>query len=133
MSDDSGHDGDVPAQPAPATWRQQPNVDVWWSRRGQVSNWMTYALALAVSVGAVVLLPAPFSMVVLLCAVVVATWQWAKTYVTAYRITQSRIEVHSGVLSPQMNPVEFYRVNDYRVRRPFIYRPFGRGNLWVFS
>ena len=51
--------------------------------------------------------------------------RWLKTKYTRYEITTQRIIFHTGVFSRKRDEMELYRVKDYRVLAPFLYRLFG--------
>jgi uncharacterized membrane protein YdbT with pleckstrin-like domain len=46
-----------------------------------------------------------------------------------YDITSERIKITSGILSKKGTALELYRVKDYTLEAPFLYRLFGLGNV----
>ncbi len=55
--------------------------------------------------------------------------RYLKTKYTRYEVTTQRIIFHTGVFSRQREELELYRVKDYRVVAPFLYRIFGLENV----
>ena len=55
--------------------------------------------------------------------------RYLKTKFTRYEITTQRIIFHSGVFSRRREELELYRVKDYRVIAPLLYRMFGLENV----
>ena len=56
-----------------------------------------------------------------------------KTSCMRYEITPEELEYHSGIFSRKHEYIELYRVKDFEVERPFLYRLFGRGNLILYT
>lgn len=52
-----------------------------------------------------------------------------KTATTTYTLTPERLVYERGILSRKCDEIELYRVKDYQVVVPFIYRIFGVSNL----
>ncbi|WP_299578026.1 PH domain-containing protein [uncultured Sunxiuqinia sp.] len=50
-----------------------------------------------------------------------------------YEITAEELQFHSGILSRKHEYIELYRVKDFQVQRPLIYRIFGLGNLLIYT
>lgn len=50
-----------------------------------------------------------------------------------YEITPEELKYHSGILNRKHEYIELYRVKDFRIERPFIYRLFGLGNLIIYT
>lgn len=46
-----------------------------------------------------------------------------------YDVTSERIKITSGILSKKGTALELYRVKDYTLEAPFLYRLFGLGNV----
>jgi uncharacterized membrane protein YdbT with pleckstrin-like domain len=46
-----------------------------------------------------------------------------------YEITSERIRVSSGILSKRTTALELYRVKDYTLEAPFLYRLFRLGHI----
>ena len=65
----------------------------------------------------------------LLIPILIAVYAWLKVSNTKYRITTQRFIETSGILSKKIEEVEFYRVRDYSIEIPFLYRLFGLSNI----
>jgi uncharacterized membrane protein YdbT with pleckstrin-like domain len=50
-----------------------------------------------------------------------------------YEITSEELRYYSGILRRKHEFIELYRLKDYRIDRPLIYRLFGLGNLTVYT
>jgi uncharacterized membrane protein YdbT with pleckstrin-like domain len=50
-----------------------------------------------------------------------------------YEITLEELKHHSGVFSRKHEFIELFRVKDFRIERPLIYRMFGLGNLIIYT
>ena len=55
--------------------------------------------------------------------------RWLKTRSTVYEVTTQRIIFHSGIFTKRREELEMYRVKDYTLVAPFLYRMFGLENL----
>jgi len=60
-------------------------------------------------------------------------YQILKVYCIRYEINTEELKHYSGILSRKHEFVELYRIKDYRVERPFVYRLFGLGNLILYT
>ena len=58
-----------------------------------------------------------------------AFYRWLDVRCLRYEITSERIRVSSGILSKRTNALELYRVKDYTLEAPFLYRLFRLGNI----
>lgn len=56
-------------------------------------------------------------------------WLWARSRATRYELTTRRVVVETGLLSKQLEQVDLYRIDDYRLDLPFAQRLLGTGNL----
>lgn len=56
-------------------------------------------------------------------------WLLLKTGMTSYRLTAGELLVTTGVLSQKTDSLELYRIKDYQITSPFLYRIFGLSNL----
>jgi len=56
-----------------------------------------------------------------------------KTSCMRYEITPEELEYHSGIFNRKHEYIELYRVKDFEINRPLIYRLFGRGNLILYT
>lgn len=63
------------------------------------------------------------------------SWLWRYLIVsnTSYTLKSDRILIHTGVLNKQQDQIELFRVRDYQVREPFVYRFVGLGNVIIIS
>lgn len=50
-----------------------------------------------------------------------------------YEITQEELKHHTGIFSRKHEFIELFRVKDFRIERPLIYRLFGLGNLIIYT
>ena len=74
-------------------------------------------------------LPVYFSVLALLNL----AWQILRVYCTCYEIDPEELRHYSGVLSRKHEFIENYRIKDYVIEKPLIYRLFGLGNLTVYT
>lgn len=58
---------------------------------------------------------------------------WLRTSTTRYKLTNQRFIETTGILSKNINEVEFYRVRDYTIRVPFIYRFFDLSDVVLIT
>lgn len=50
-----------------------------------------------------------------------------------YEANPEELRIYSGIMRRKHEYVEIYRIKDYRIERPFIYRLFGLGNLILYT
>ena len=60
-------------------------------------------------------------------------YQILRVYCIRYEIDSEELRHYSGVFQRKHEYIELYRVKDYRVERPLIYRLFGLGNLTIYT
>ena len=60
-------------------------------------------------------------------------YQILRVYSIRYEIDTEELRCYSGVFSRKHEFIENYRIKDYRIERPLIYRMFGLGNLIVYT
>ena len=60
-------------------------------------------------------------------------WQILKVYCISYEIDPEELRYYSGILSRKHEYIELYRIKDFRVERPMIYRMFGLGDLTIYT
>ena len=60
-------------------------------------------------------------------------YQVLKVRCTRYEITPEELKYYSGILSRKYEYIELYRVKDFQIERPFIYRMFGLGTLIIYT
>ena len=60
-------------------------------------------------------------------------WQILKVYCISYEIDPEELRYYSGILSRKYEYIELYRIKDFRVEKPMIYRMFGLGNLTIYT
>lgn len=56
-----------------------------------------------------------------------------KIYCLRYEIGSEELSYYSGILQRKHEFIELYRLKDYRIDRPLIYRLFGLGNLTIYT
>jgi len=56
-----------------------------------------------------------------------------RVYCTRYEIDTEELKYYSGILNRKHEFIELYRVKDFQVDRPLIYRMFGMGNLIIYT
>ena len=60
-------------------------------------------------------------------------YQIVRVYCIRYEITSEELRHYSGVFLRKHEYVELYRVKDYKIEKPLIYRIFGLGNLTIYT
>ena len=60
-------------------------------------------------------------------------WRYLVVRSTEYTITPERLINTFGVLDRSQEEIELYRVKDYEISQPFIYRIFGIANIRLIS
>ena len=60
-------------------------------------------------------------------------WQILKVYCISYEIDPEELRYYSGILSRKHEYIELYRIKDFRVEKPMIYRMFGLGDLTIYT
>lgn len=60
-------------------------------------------------------------------------YQIVRVYCIRYEITSEELRHYSGVFPRKHEYVELYRVKDYKIEKPLIYRIFGLGNLTIYT
>lgn len=60
-------------------------------------------------------------------------WQILRVYCIRYEIDPEELRYYSGILSRKHEFIELYRVKDFLIERPLIYRMFGLGNLTIYT
>lgn len=63
----------------------------------------------------------------------VAAWRYLIIRTTVYEITTERLRVRRGVLSRTTEDMELYRIKDYSVEQPILYRLFKVGNVLLVT
>ncbi|HOW45876.1 MAG TPA: PH domain-containing protein [Candidatus Aminicenantes bacterium] len=66
---------------------------------------------------------------VVLAPLAYALYRWIVVRCLRYEITSERIRVTSGILSKRTTTLELYRVKDYTLEAPFLYRLFRLGHI----
>ncbi|WKN42733.1 PH domain-containing protein [Tunicatimonas pelagia] len=62
-----------------------------------------------------------------------ALWQYLRTRTTQYTLTPDRLIMSTGILHRQQDEVELYRVKDYSVATPWLYRGLGIANIYLLT
>ena len=60
-------------------------------------------------------------------------WQILKVWCISYEIDPEQLRYSSGVILRKHEFVENYRIKDYAIEKPLIYRIFGLGNLTIYT
>lgn len=60
-------------------------------------------------------------------------YQVVRVYCIRYEIHAEELRYYSGIFRRKHEFIENYRIKDYRVERPLIYRMFGLGNLIIYT
>jgi uncharacterized membrane protein YdbT with pleckstrin-like domain len=60
-------------------------------------------------------------------------WRYLVVRSTEYTITPERLITTLGVLDRAQEEIELYRIKDYEISQPFIYRMFGIANIRLIS
>ncbi len=60
-------------------------------------------------------------------------WQILKVWCIRYEIDPGQLRYSSGVIIRRHEFVENYRIKDYAIEKPLIYRMFGLGNLTIYT
>jgi uncharacterized membrane protein YdbT with pleckstrin-like domain len=64
---------------------------------------------------------------------IVAGYHMLRIRCISYEITSEELRYYSGILRRKHEFIELYRLKDYRIDRPLIYRLFGLGNLTIYT
>lgn len=60
-------------------------------------------------------------------------WQVLKVWCIRYEIDPEKLKYSSGIILRKHEFVENYRVKDFLIEKPLIYRMFGLGNLTIYT
>jgi uncharacterized membrane protein YdbT with pleckstrin-like domain len=60
-------------------------------------------------------------------------WQILKVWCIRYEVDPEQLRYTSGVILRKHEFVENYRIKDFLIERPLIYRMFGLGNLTIYT
>ncbi len=60
-------------------------------------------------------------------------FEWLKLKKTAYKITTKRIRIEEGIFNLKINEVLLFRIVDFKIERPFLYRFFNLSDLYIYS
>jgi uncharacterized membrane protein YdbT with pleckstrin-like domain len=93
----------------------RPETPVWQGHKGHVARYGTYFLC---GLTAWLIVPLLY-----------AGWTWLATRLTRYELTTQRLRVKTGVINRHTDEVELYRVKDFTVREPWLYRLAGCGDV----
>ena len=61
------------------------------------------------------------------------TYRVLRVYCVSYDIDSEELKHYSGIFRRKYEYVENYRIKDYRIEKPLIYRMFGLGNLIIYT
>lgn len=68
-----------------------------------------------------------------IAAIVFLGYRILKIWCTHYEITTGELKHTYGILHRRHDFIELYRIKDFQVDRPLIYRLFGLGNLRIYT
>lgn len=60
-------------------------------------------------------------------------YQVLRVYCIRYEVHAEELRCYTGIFRRKHEFIENYRIKDYRVERPLIYRLFGLGNLIIYT
>jgi uncharacterized membrane protein YdbT with pleckstrin-like domain len=60
-------------------------------------------------------------------------YQILRVYCTTYEVVSEELRQYSGIFLRKHEYVELYRVKDFQIEKPLIYRIFGLGNLTIYT
>jgi uncharacterized membrane protein YdbT with pleckstrin-like domain len=60
-------------------------------------------------------------------------YQILRVYCIRYEVHAEELRYYSGIFRRRHEFIENYRIKDYKVERPLIYRLFGMGNLIIYT
>ncbi|HZL09773.1 MAG TPA: PH domain-containing protein [Prolixibacteraceae bacterium] len=60
-------------------------------------------------------------------------YQILRIYCIRYEIHAEELRYYSGIFQRKHEFIENYRIKDYRIERPLVYRLFGLGNLIIYT
>ncbi|HYC46579.1 MAG TPA: PH domain-containing protein [Burkholderiales bacterium] len=65
----------------------------------------------------------------LVVPVFIAIWKWLVLRNTRYELTTERLKMREGVLNKELDELELYRAQDYKLEQPFWLRIFSLGTV----
>ena len=93
--------------------KDENNKKIWIGRPSQLVNFYTYVLLFWTTI---------FPLVAYL-----------KTRFTIYELTKTRLRLKTGIFSQEIEDTELYRVRDYSIDKPFLFRIFGLGHIKILT
>jgi uncharacterized membrane protein YdbT with pleckstrin-like domain len=60
-------------------------------------------------------------------------YQILRVYCTTYEVDSEELRQYSGIFLRKHEYVELYRVKDYKIEKPLIYRMLGLGSLTIYT
>ncbi len=60
-------------------------------------------------------------------------YQILKVFCTSYEVDPEELRQSSGIFRRKHEFIELYRIKDYKIEKPLIYRLFGMGNLTIYT
>lgn len=132
---------DTPVIPAPASG--DPGF-TWSDRPSQLLNLGRHLIALAILAIAIAAGSIPLAdrftgirsiaqLVLGGLAVLWAWWSWLTIRTIAYRVVRQHLELTTGILARHTEVIALYRIRDIAVRRPFLLRLAGLGDIVLIS
>ncbi len=106
--------------------------------KGHSSQWVHfwfYFFCLLLAIGCVVgaLFTAGLALIGLIVPVVMWIVRWWITRSTHYELTTQRLRITSGILNRRLDELELYRVKDYVLEEPLLFRMLKLGNLNIVT
>jgi len=70
---------------------------------------------------------------VLLIPIPIAIYQYLKVRCTKFTMTEQRLRIETGILNKKYDDLELYRVKDTSLKRPFVQRLVGLGDVCLVT
>ena len=86
---------------------------IWTQTPSQLTNILTY--------------------IFLFWTIIIPLVKYLQTRFTIYELTKSRLRLKNGIFSQKIEDTELYRVRDYSIDKPFLFRIFGLGHLKILT
>lgn len=112
-----------------------PEAVLW---KGHSSQWVHFwfyffCILLAIGCGVGALFTAGLSLIGLIVPAVMWGIRWWMTRSTHYELTSQRLRITSGILNRRLDELELYRVKDYALEEPLLFRMLKLGNLNIVT
>ena len=93
--------------------KDENNTKIWSGRPSQLVNFYTYLL--------------------LFWTIIFPLIAYLKTRFTIYELTNTKLRLKTGIFSQKIEDTELYRVRDYSIDKPFLFRIFGLGHIKILT